>query len=385
MSLPTQPTGLSIVHVLRAPVGGLFRHVCDLAREQAARGCRVGVIADQLTGGANAEGIFSDLQSSLSLGVHRFAMPRNPGPGDLANIIAIGRRLSALAPDVVHGHGSKGGLYARAPGLIGRKGPVRAYTPHGGSFHYNGVQGALYMGMERLLGRATDLFLFESAFIRDRFDQAVTAPDERKRVTLNGVSEAEFEPVGPREDATDYLYIGELRALKGVDTLLEAMALAAGAPTLNLVGAGPDEEALKQRAESLGLRERVRFLGAMPAREAFARGRALVVPSRAESLPYVVIEAAAARMPIIATRVGGIPEILAPVANELIAPDDPAALVAAMAAMRALSAEEQDTRARLVAAFVRERFTISAMTESIMDACHAAIAARRASVPASQG
>lgn len=135
---------LSIVHVLRAPVGGLFRHVVDLAREQAARGCMVGVIADSSTGGERAESIFHDLAPYLTLGVLRLAMPRLPGPSDAANALIIARKLAAIAPDVVHGHGSKGGLYARAPGLLGRGGPVRAYTPHGGSFHYSsGAAGAL--------------------------------------------------------------------------------------------------------------------------------------------------------------------------------------------------------------------------------------------------
>ena len=58
MSAHSSPTPVSIVHVLRAPVGGLFRHVIDLSREQAARGCRVGVIADSSTGGARAEELF---------------------------------------------------------------------------------------------------------------------------------------------------------------------------------------------------------------------------------------------------------------------------------------------------------------------------------------
>ncbi|MBX9760313.1 MAG: glycosyltransferase, partial [Beijerinckiaceae bacterium] len=211
-------------------------------------------------------------------------------------------------------------------------------------------------------------------------------PDERKRVTLNGVNDSEFAPVEPRDDAADLLYIGELRALKGVDTLLEAMAslTGPGAPTLNLVGAGPDEDLLRQRAQTLRLGERVRFLGAMNAREAFKQGRALVVPSRAESLPYVVIEAAAAHMPIIATRVGGIPEILAPVADHLIAPDDPAALAAAIKALAAMSAHDRNARAHLIGAFVRERFTVAAMTDSIMNACRDTHAARRANVGASQ-
>jgi hypothetical protein len=83
------PTPPSIVHVLRAPVGGLFRHVVDLSREQASRGCRVGVIADSLTGGARAEEVFRALGPSLALGAHRLAMPRNPGPGDAINILGF--------------------------------------------------------------------------------------------------------------------------------------------------------------------------------------------------------------------------------------------------------------------------------------------------------
>ena len=371
---------LSIVHVLRSPVGGLFRHVADLSREQAARGCRVGIIADASTGGDRAQDLFAQLSPALALGVHRLAMPRNPGVGDVTNILKVRSLLNRLSPDVVHGHGSKGGLYARAPGLIGGGRTVRAYTPHGGSFHFSsGMQGAIYMGMERLLARATDLFLFESAYIRNRFEQSVSAPDDRKFVTLNGISEEEFAPVPLAHDAADFLYIGELRALKGIDTLLEALALCSDHPewTLNLVGAGAEEALLRERAASLGLGARVRFLGAMPARQAFARGRAIVIPSRAESLPYVVIEAAAARLPMIATDVGGIPEIVGPFAGNLISPDDPASLADAMRRLKAMPPDETDDRTTALAAFVHEHFTISAMTTSILAACAQAVAKKR--------
>lgn len=326
--------------------------------------------------------MFAELAPSLALGAHRLAMPRNPGPGDALNIIKIGRLLSRLSPDVVHGHGSKGGLYARAPGLIGGRNQVRAYTPHGGSFHFSsGLQGAIYMGMERLLARATDLFLFESAYIRDRFEQSVNAPAERKYVTLNGVSDAEFTPVQPAHDAADFLYIGELRALKGIDTLLDALASLKDqhAWSLNVVGAGPDDALLRERASSLGLGDRVRFLGAMPARDAFARGRALVVPSRAESLPYVVIEAAAAQLPIVATNVGGIPEIMAPAAGDLIIPDNPEVLAQAMKRLKEMTPDAAAHRARMLADFVQQRFTIAAMTTSILNACAHAVQAKRAS------
>ena len=68
----------------------------------------------------------------------------------------------------------------------------------------------------------------------------------------------------------------------------------------------------------------------MPAREAFRLGRALVVPSRAESFPYIVLEAAAAGLPMLATDVGGIPEIVAGTDTALLPPEDDVALAEAM-------------------------------------------------------
>ena len=97
--------------------------------------------------------------------------------------------------------------------------------------------------------------------------------------------------------------------------LIEALAIlkSSGRPvTATIVGEGPDDSKLKAQAERRGLAEEVRFVGFRPAREAFAMGRMLVIPSRAESLPYVVLEAAAAGVPIIATEVGGVPEIFGP-------------------------------------------------------------------------
>jgi glycosyltransferase involved in cell wall biosynthesis len=81
-------------------------------------------------------------------------------------------------------------------------------------------------------------------------------------------------------------------------------------------------------AKSLG--SRIAFRDPMPARRAFALARTVVIPSRAESMPYIVLEAIAAGQPTIATRVGGIPEIFGPEAGRLVPPGDAAALAAAM-------------------------------------------------------
>src|SRR6202050_994446 len=67
---------LNILHILRAPVGGLFRHVLDIARGQAERGHRVGLVADTLTGGSRADAALAELAPKLAFGVRRFAISR---------------------------------------------------------------------------------------------------------------------------------------------------------------------------------------------------------------------------------------------------------------------------------------------------------------------
>src|SRR5258708_5857917 len=91
----------------------------------------------------------------------------------------------------------------------------------------------------------------------------------------------------------------------------------------HVVGQADDLLRYQGLARSLGIADRVAFHRPKPTREAFAMARAIVVPSRAESMPYVVLEAIAAGLPIVATRVGGIPEIFGPRADELVPPGDP--------------------------------------------------------------
>ena len=107
------------------------------------------------------------------------------------------------------------------------------------------------------------------------------------------------------------------------------------------------------------------FAGALPARRAFSLGRVLVMPSRAESFPYIVLEAAAGRVPLIATRVGGIAEITAGTSMPLIAPDNVEALSAAM--FEALEAPELAMRrADELQAQTTATFTVAGMTRAVL-------------------
>ncbi len=370
---------LKILHVLRAPLGGLFRHVIDVAQGQAMRGHSVGLIVDSTTGGARADAALKELAPHLKLGLQRVAIARELGPSDIAAVRFVAQRMRLVAPDVVHGHGAKGAALARlAPSMPQA---IRVYTPHGGSLVYQPgtISGGFYRSLEWLLKWRTDLFLFESAYAAELFRAAIGRPPAMVRVVRNGVGNAEFAPVKPFADATDIVCLGELRPVKAFDLLLDALGRlkTSGRPvSATIAGEGPDGDALKAQAARLGLADLVRFVGHRPAREAFAMGRMLVIPSRAESLPYVVLEAAAAGYPIIATRVGGVPEIFGPLTESLIAPNDVGALVTAIAG--ALDDPAEVARVgELVRNRVRAEFSLSAMVEGGLSAYRDAIAMRK--------
>ena len=356
---------LRILHCLRAPVGGLFRHVHDLALGQAQLGAEVGIICDTHTEGDPVA--LGRLADNCVLGVTRISMAGQLGFGDRRATGKVARLARKLEADVLHGHGAKGGAYARLCG--GRA--IRVYTPHGGSLHYgrSSPVGLLYLTLEQVLMARTELFLFESRYGRDAFAAKIGTPRSLVRVVHNGVTSEEFAEVTPQDDATNVVFIGELRRLKGVDVLLAALARLARERrvTATIVGDGPDAGQFREQAERLGLTSSTRFIAPMPARDAFRLGHLLVVPSRAESLPYIVLEAAAAGVPIITTNVGGIPEIFGAQSSRLIPPGDAAALAraisAALADPAALRNEALTLRAR-----VQAEFSAEAMADQVLAA-----------------
>jgi glycosyltransferase involved in cell wall biosynthesis len=375
----SSPASLKILHILRAPLGGLFRHVVDLAEGQAARGHRVGLIVDSTTGGPRAEAALAALAPHLGLGVQRAAIGRELGPSDIAALRRVAGWVRQAAPDVLHGHGAKGAALTRL--TLSAPHAICVYTPHGGSLVYRPgtIAGGFYRTLEWLLKWRTDLFLFESTYIANLFRVEIGRPPGIVRVVHNGVGEAEFAPVVPHPDATDIVCLGELRPVKAFDVLIEALATLKqqGRPlSVTIAGDGPDVANLKALAETLGIADLVRLVGFRPAREAFAMGRMMVIPSRAESLPYVILEAAAAGVPIISTRVGGIPEIFGPQSDQLIAPDDIGALIGAINRALDFPAGLKQV-ARSVQARVRAEFSLPAMVDGGLAAYREALALRK--------
>ena len=142
--------------------------------------------------------------------------------------------------------------------------------------------------------------------------------------------------------------------------------------TTTLVGDGPERDALHAQVERLGLADIVRFRPAMPAREAQALGRIMVIPSRAESLPYVVLEAAAAGLPLITTKVGGIPEIYGTLTDTLVPAED----VGALAQTIARTLDHPDATKELAETLqgrVASSFSVETMVDGVLNAYETAL------------
>ena len=237
-----------ILHVFRAPVGGLFRHVVDLARLQAAAGHEVGIVCDASTGGERAAQALAELAPCL--------VARHHAPADAAQPASLRpRRRCAPSPGAPRPSGPRP---ARARGQGRRlcphgrrcpaRAPIRAYTPHGGSYNYKPgtLRHRFYMGLERLMRPA-----HRRVPVRERVRRrAAPGLCRRDRAASPASSTtASARPNSRRScrppDPLDLVYIGELRDAKGVPFLLDALLRlrAAGRPLrLLMVGSGPDAE-----------------------------------------------------------------------------------------------------------------------------------------------
>lgn len=364
---------LSIIQCLRAPVGGLFRHVRDLTAELAGMGHRVGVICDSRRSGEADEEVLRRLEQICEFGVTRIAMSRQLGFRDFTACMAVARFAGQSGTQIIHGHGAKGGAYARLGARLHmRQGQAvhTFYTPHGGSLHYSpkSIQGRIFMAMEKRLGSMTNGLIFESAYSERLYKANVGPLPCEMRVIPNGVKSDEIYDCTADADAADFVFVGELRYLKGVDILLQALAEVRKTrpASVFIAGGGPEADKFQAQAQELGVWDAVTFAGPTPASMAFTRGRCLVMPSRAESFPYVVLEAAAARVPLIATNVGGIPEIVAGTDVELIAPNHKQELARAMLAFLKRP-ETLEKRAGALQDSVAKKFTVKGMAKSIED------------------
>ncbi|HVO35249.1 MAG TPA: glycosyltransferase [Gemmatimonadales bacterium] len=246
---------------------------------------------------------------------------------------AIGEECRAAPVDVIHAHWWVPGGAAAA--LAQRRGRPFVVTLHGTDVALSRkIPGGSAL-MAAVLRRAAAVTAVSSA-LADAAARALRRPAGEIPLTPMPLAPVAVPP-GNQGERRGVVFVGRLTRQKRVGDLLEALALLARRGRrldLTVVGDGPERPALERRAAADDLAGTVTFVGAVPPEAVaayLASKRLCVLPSVDEGLGLVVAEALVAGVPVVATRSGGIPDLLTdPEAGELVPPGDPAALADAM-------------------------------------------------------
>jgi glycosyltransferase involved in cell wall biosynthesis len=299
---------------------------------------------------------------------------------DLRSLLALVRIVRRVRPHIVHTHTAKAGMVGRlAARLGGGPRPIVIHTYHGHvlSGYFGRLQEGFYRLLERGLGRISDRLVAVSGAVADELIELHVAPRERFTVVPLGLELDRFLAVAPGDgDAVrtalglqpdDVLLttVGRLVPIKRLDVLLEAFARAGGALHLAVVGDGELRADLEAQADRLGIADRVTFLGFRTDLDAIqAATDVAVLSSDNEGTPVALIEAAAAATPAVATRVGGVADVVRPDTGRLVDAGDADGMAAALTEL----AGDPELRARLGAAardHVRARFASERLLDDI--------------------
>ncbi len=355
---------LTITHLCApAHVGGLETVVQALGEGQRLREHDVRVIA-VVEPDTDPSAFLDPLRNSgvdvecLKLGARNYL-------GELRRVRGL---LRARAPDVLHTHGYRSDLLhgwsARQMGI------ATVTTLHG--FSMRGGRSSLFERIQRrVVGRFDAVVAVSGPIGETLVDLGI--PRERVHVVPNA-----WRPPGdplPRPEARRELgaggdeavigWVGRLFPIKGCDVFLRALAKTTSEGWVaHVVGDGPERERLELLAEQLGLGDRVRFAGAIPnAARLFSGLDLYVLSSRSEGTPMVLLEAMGAGVPIVATSVGGVPDVIAPPDQGwLVPPENPEALAGAID-----SALANDERRASVSASGRARVETEFAPETWLD------------------
>jgi glycosyltransferase involved in cell wall biosynthesis len=322
----------------------------DLARAQAADGMRVTVVAPHDEGLPMRE-VLDDVEvvraryapdraERLAYRGGLLANVRDPrravlAPALVASLAAAVRKVDrAQRPDVVHAHwwlpAGLAALAANAPVVVTLHGSDVALARRGAiaSLGRAVTRRAAFVAAvsEPLLAEAREVLNLDPA----------RSGVVRMPVVVDAIGRAGALRAGP---PWRLIAVGRASREKGFDVLLEAFAIARADgldATLEIVGTGPERVPLSEQRDRLGLVAAVAFIEPLPRdalHERIAAAHALVVPSRHEGLGLVAVEALALRRPVIASRVGGLVEVVTPGSGVLVPPEDASALAAALRAL----------------------------------------------------
>lgn len=337
--------------ITKANWGGAQAYVFSLASAAKTQGHTVSVIAGGDIGSGGGHGELSVRLDAVGIRVHTIhSLARDIGiSDDVRALREITRVLRELRPDVVHLNSSKMGLLGTVAARIVRVRRI-VFTAHG--WPHREPRSLLWRAIAWCGSWLTVLASHRVVVVSDKDFQAAPASGIRRKLVgiHNGVGNFELLE---RDDArqallaharplgmfsTWLLMNAELHPNKGIDIAIRALArIASKYPDLALVVCGDGEERthLAALAHALGVEDRVFLLGFVNGARRYLRaGDCYLIPSRKEGLPMALLEAGVAGLPVIASKTGGIPDIIQDgVSGRLVAAGDDAALAAAITAI----------------------------------------------------
>jgi glycosyltransferase involved in cell wall biosynthesis len=296
--------------------GGVARHISDLYDGLAARGHDAVLCGPALPSASSLERSETAGAAHVTLALQRAIAPR----ADVRALGRFARIVSRVRPHLIHAHSSKAGAIARLGKLLHPRIPV-LYTPHG--YAFNGyfdseVERELYRQAERTLA-PLHRFALTVCQAEARLARSVGSP-RRVRVVHNGIAEPPTRPADSRlldlrrAGGPVICTLTQLRPGKGVETLIDAFSRVASVHVtahLVIAGDGPMRAVLEQQAREQGVGNAVSFLGEVSEPVSVLRGAdVFVLPSWAESFPYVILEAMSVGVAIAASDVGGVGEAI---------------------------------------------------------------------------
>lgn len=314
---------IHVLHIVGEPVGGIRKHIHDLLFNlNKDKFCLSYAYSNN-----KKDSVFSEqigLLRKFLVGEVVLNVRKNPHISDIYNFIFILLYVKKNNVEIIHGHGAKGGLYARLISAV--LGVKSVYTPHGGSLHamHGNFAGFLYRWIERFLARFTDMILFESVYSSLRYSKCIGVPVP-SLVNYNGIDlslckytgKSSFHNVAATSDLYRFKFgvFGNLRWVKGQDLIIAAFAnflkVTSFNAELHIYGEGDKYSDCFELSKRLGVEDQVFFHGDVNnVISKMFQMDAIVIPSRFESFPYVAIESLCARKPILASNTGGISEIV---------------------------------------------------------------------------
>jgi len=315
--------------IARLNMGGPALHVAYLTAGLRERGYDTTLVAGSLARGEDSMAFVADARDVQIVRIDELGREISP-LRDFVATLRLARLIRRERPDILHTHTAKAGTVGRVAALFaGRhRPPIIVHTFHGHVLRgYFGVlRSRLFLLLERWLAKRTTALIAVSPQVRDDLVALGVAPAGRFAVIRLGIELAERvdRQRDGRAESRRYLgiapdrfavgWIGRMTAVKRTDDVLVAFKLLREDgvdAVLCMVGDGPDRPGLEQRAQELGVVRDTLFLGYQEdVAPYYAAFDALVLPSSNEGTPVSAIEALAAGRPVVATRVGGVPDVV---------------------------------------------------------------------------